>query len=69
MIYLDHNDNCRAAVSTYTENSLEEGIQPTWEQFRTEYPEFDHEAYIDLYEAEMKRVTILWEAAKVREAV
>lgn len=50
-------DWCCTAVSTYTENTLDEGHTPTYDGFLKEYPEFDQECFIDVIEAEMKSVT------------
>lgn len=49
----------RASVSTWTENEIEAGNEPTLEEFCNQYSEWDHEALFEVIEAEMERVARL----------
>lgn len=49
----------KSAVSTWVENEIDAGNTPTLEDFRDEHPEWDHQALIDVIEAEIVRVSRL----------
>lgn len=49
----------RSSVSTWTENEIEAGNTPQLESFCEEYPEWDHQALIDIIAAEITRVARL----------
>lgn len=46
----------RTVVSTWTENEIEAGNTPTFENFRNFYPEWDHEELYYLIAGEMNRI-------------
>lgn len=52
---------CKTDVSTWTENTILEGAEPTLEGFVAEYKDYDHDALINLIVSEMERVKAIVE--------
>lgn len=57
----------KTTVSCWTENEIEAGNTPTFENFRDFYPEWDHEQLYATIAEEMKRIELI--LSRTSEAV
>ncbi|UVI31178.1 hypothetical protein [Paenibacillus spongiae] len=55
----DQKDLLLSHVSTYTDITIKDGMEPTLEGFLTAHDEWDHEDLYDTIEAEINRVSAM----------
>lgn len=67
--YAEMAADIRSSVSTWTENTMEDGKVPALDGFCTEFPEWDNSELYDIIEAELVRIREIVERERLEALV